>query len=661
MNLLTVRNLSKSFGGHEIFSGVTFNVDEGDRVALVGPNGRGKTTLMRILAGELSADGGVVQWRRGIRVTYLPQELMDVGHTTPMQLVMSGVAEVRKLEDELSHLEHMNPDSPEEMERQAHRIAEIHEQLAQIQDEFSAARARSILSGLGFGSEDMSRPLSEMSGGWRMRAVLASQLFLAPDIMLLDEPTNHLDIPSLNWLDSWLTDFRGAFIVISHDRDFLDRHVRRVFALESEGFRTYRGNYSQSRKMRAEEVEILENRRRNMEQERRQLERFVERFRAKATKARQVKSVIKRLERMDDVDLLKSSGSISFSFPEVQRSGDRVVEIRDLSMSFGERSVISGLCATVMRGERIGIVGPNGCGKTTLLRILAGRLTPSSGTVRMGANVSVRYYAQHQIDDLDPRSTILEEVRRLAPSMPESRLRGILGAFLFSGDDTEKAIGVLSGGEKSRVALAKLLVDPGNLLLLDEPTNHLDLDSSEALAHSLSTFGGTIIFVSHNRAFLRKLATRIWDLSGGTLYEYPGTWDEYEYHVARQSTVQDIRKEQDSGGGERSRVSKQELRRRNAQIKELERSFFGEHRRRIDALEKEIASLEEELEALKKQTWDPEFYRRPDVKEHMLAMSDMERRIEGLYDELAMEEDAMEEKRGRYEKALAELKASWDG
>jgi len=369
--------------------------------------------------------------------------------------------------------------------------------------------------------------VAELSGGWRMRAVLASLLFQKPDLLLLDEPTNHLDVPSVAWLGSFLERWRGAFLLICHDREFLNEQVGRIVAFEPEGVRQYAGNYEAYVAARAEELTILERRAANIARERESAERFIRRFRAQASKARAVQSRVKMLERIEDVELPTDEKLLSFRFPACARSGQDVFTLTGVGHSYGSQRVFAGADLVARRGERIAIVGANGNGKTTLLKILAGLLEPTEGTVRIGHNVTVGYYAQHVTDRLHLRSSIFDEVWRDSAVEDLTQVRTALGTMMFSGDDVEKVVGILSGGEKARVSLAKLLVNPGNVILMDEPTNHLDLESSEALASALATFGGTLLFVSHNRSFVHKLATRIWNLENGRVEEYPGTFDEY--------------------------------------------------------------------------------------------------------------------------------------
>jgi ATP-binding cassette subfamily F protein 3 len=366
-----------------------------------------------------------------------------------------------------------------------------------------------------------------------MRAVLSSLLFQQPDLLLLDEPTNHLDMPSVAWFSGFLKRYERAFVLISHDREFLNEQITTVVSYEPEGVRSYTGNYNAYKRQRDEERVLLENRARNLEREREHLEKFVDRFRSKATKAAQVQSRVKKLEKMESVETYQKRGVMRFSFAPTARTVNEVIKVDNLKKAYGDHVVFPGVNLTVKRGEKIGIIGVNGAGKTTLLRMLAGELPHDGGTIKIGGDLKAGYYAQHHADTLDLGSTIYEVVQRANPDAPPARVRAILGAFMFSGDDVDKPVKVLSGGEKARVALARLIVNPGPLMLMDEPTNHLDLDSADSLCDSLRTYDGTLVFVSHNRSLVRNLATTIWNVENQRVDVYPGSLDEYMYAMAQ--------------------------------------------------------------------------------------------------------------------------------
>ena len=542
MSLVVMDSVSLHLGGKRIVEGLGLRVADDDHIGLIGPNGSGKTTLLRMIARQLEPDGGSIRVRRGARVGYLPQDVHLEGGQTLLDFVRSSVPGRADLEAELQETESAlnalagNPDAPDyedQMMDLAGRVGELHESLADFETLFSDHEAKRIMAGLGFKDADHDRDLGELSGGWKMRAVLASLLFQRPELLLMDEPTNHLDMPSVAWLSDFLQKWRRAFILISHDREFLNEQIKRIVSFEPEGVRQYPGDYEQYRRQRAEELVLLENRAKNIQREREQVERFVKRFRAKATKAKQVQSRVKKLEKMEEEERelnlqeIRSSRVMSFKFPPSERTGKIVLEIEGLAKSYGEHQVLRGVKARVMPGDRVALLGVNGAGKTTLLRVLAGEIEATAGSYRFGHNTKVGYYAQHHAEVLDKTQSVYDAVRGSAEDASHKEIRTALGAMLFGDLEIEKLVGVLSGGERARVALARLLVDPGNVLLMDEPTNHLDLESSERLAEALTSYDGTLIFVSHNRAFIRRLATKIWFVEDGKVWVYPGTLDDY--------------------------------------------------------------------------------------------------------------------------------------
>ncbi len=531
MSLLVADKLNLFFADRAVLSDASFRIGSDDRIGLIGPNGTGKSTLLKILAGKQGFDGGTLTRTKNLRIGYLTQDILEVGSGALLESVLRSVPGRAALDDELAGLENdlTATDDPDVQTEIAHRLADLHHAILDFDTIFSKAEAERILAGLSFRPADFERQVEEFSGGWRMRAALASLLFQKPDLLLLDEPTNHLDLPSVAWLADFLRSASHALVLVCHDREFLDRQVDRVLSFEPEGLRAYRGNYAAYKVQREEEETILEARALNQERERKRLERFIDKNRARTNTAKLVQSRVKKLDRMEEekIELRGSHSRMRVRFPPTPQTGRAVVKTEALCKSFGALKLYENVNLLVPRGERVVLAGVNGVGKTTLLRILAGEIPPDSGTVTFGANVKVSYYAQHLSSALARNRDILSEVQTAAPSMSPAQVRGILGAFLFRGDDVDKSIGVLSGGEKARVALAKILVAPGNLLLLDEPTNHLDTESSEILAESLSEYDGTIVFVSHNLSFARKLATQVWYLENGVLEVYPGSLEEF--------------------------------------------------------------------------------------------------------------------------------------
>jgi len=530
--VIALETVSKAYGGQSLLRELSWRIGRGERVGLVGPNGAGKTTVCRILAGVEEPDAGRVHLDSGITVGYLPQEVGASGDVegrkdlTVLAEALSGFDRVWRLEAELEKL--------------AARMAGVDADPAltdaygEIQHRFEAlggyrleSQARVILDGLGFKSADLHRPLTEFSGGWRMRAALARLLLLRPDLLLLDEPTNHLDLESLRWLEDFLSAYEGSVVLVSHDRYFLNRMVTAIAELSGGTVSVYAGDYDHFLIERGARQALLEARQRNQAKRVGEIERFIERFRYKATKARQVQSRIKMLEKVERIEVGPAARRIHFAFPQPPRTGRVVARLGGAHKSYGDHVVYAGVDFAVERGERVALVGVNGAGKSTLLKMLAGVLPFERGERTLGAHVEVHYYAQHQLDALDPTKTVLAELEQADPDSPVGRLRTILGCFLFSADAVDKRISVLSGGEKARVALARMLVRPAALLCMDEPTNHLDLVSKEVLEDALHAFTGTMVFISHDRYFINRIATRVVEVERGRLTSYLGNYDDY--------------------------------------------------------------------------------------------------------------------------------------
>jgi ATP-binding cassette subfamily F protein 3 len=446
-----------------------------------------------------------------------------------------------------------------------------------------------------------------------MRAALAGILYQNPDLLLLDEPTNHLDLPSVRWLEEFLQNYRGAMILICHDKDFLNRQIKRIVSFEPEGLRSYGGNYDFYLKAREEEKKGLEAKARNQEQRIKEAKKFVNRFRAKASKARQAQSKIKLMNKMAIISTHKTQKTVRFSFPEVSRSGQDVIALKGISKGFDRKDLYKDIDMGVFRGERVAIIGPNGSGKTTLLRMVAGEIKPDKGRITLGSRVGMSYYAQHHSEMLDPNKTILEEVYQAVPHETVSFVRGVCGAFLFSGEDVDKTIGVLSGGEKARVSLAKILVKPGNLLVMDEPTNHLDIISSEILIDALADFNGTLFFISHNQSFVNRLATKIWDIKDNNIFEYPGRLYEYFAHLLREEqesiTPDQKEKEREENPSSERIFNRKNLRKEKAERRRLISDTLKPVREKLHDLEAKIDGLEERKKVLEESLVDPEIFK----------------------------------------------------
>ncbi len=590
MSLLALDDITLHLGQRTLFEQLTLAVERGDRLGLVGPNGSGKSTLLRVVVNQIAPDSGRIVFSKGARLGYLPQELSELGEGTLLEQVIAAAPGRIDVEARLTEIEEALMVSTEESEQLdlAEELADLHRRLVDLDLDYAPHKAQTILAGLGFKTTDFDRPVSEFSGGWRMRAALAGLLFQKPDVLLLDEPTNHLDMPSVAWLNKFLATYSEAFVLICHDREFLNRHVNRIASFEVEGLRTYKGNYDAYVEQRRLELELLENKVKKDDAKKRELEAFVTRFKAKASKARQAQSKAKQIERMqeDMVDIPRPRQTISIRFPPTERTGDNVLRLSDLGFSYGNHRVFSGANLLVRRGDKVAIVGVNGAGKTTLLKIIAGELTNYEGKIEPGSRVKMSYFAQHHAEVLDRSNTVLEEVGHAAPKKGQTELRGLLGAFLFSGDDVEKPIGVLSGGERARVALAKLLVDPGNLLLLDEPTNHLDTESAQRLTDSLEGYDGTLIFVSHSLDFAKRLSTRVWDVHDGKVETYPGSLADY---IEQYSAVDEAPK---------ASVAPKAPVKAQVQSREQNKKEQAEQRKQRAGLEKAVLELEGEIARL---------------------------------------------------------------
>jgi ATP-binding cassette subfamily F protein 3 len=600
--LVQLDGVSKGYGARVLFRDVTWRAVAGERVGLVGPNGAGKTTLCRILAGVEEPDAGSVIRPRDVSVGYLPQEVASGAAGTVLEEALGGFEAVWQLERELMDLGAALAEHP--TDALTARYGEVQHRFEALGGYRLEAEARAVLTGLGFAPEELGRPLAEFSGGWRMRAALARLLLLRPALLLLDEPTNHLDMESLAWLEGFLAGYEGAVVVVSHDRYFLNRMVTSIAELGPEGLSVYQGDYDTYLVERAARRELREARARQQARRVAEIERFIERFRYKASKARQVQSRVKMLERMERIDVDAEARTVRFAFPEPPRTGRRVAVLRGVHKAYGARVVYAGVDLEVERGERVALVGVNGAGKSTLLKIVAGVLPFERGERVLGTGVAAHYYAQHQLDALDPTRTVLEELAAAAPDAGQTRLRTVLGSFLFSGDDVDKTVAVLSGGEKARLALARMLVRPAALLCLDEPTNHLDLASREVLETALAAFPGTIVFISHDRYFINRIATRVVEVADGALTSYVGDYDEYLAATARVASPATpapapARGERPSGG--RLATAPPPAQRRP-------RGGARQARERVEELEREIAAREERLRELDGALADPALY-----------------------------------------------------
>jgi ATP-binding cassette subfamily F protein 3 len=542
--MISLSNITKLQGQRVLYENGGFFVRPGDRIGLVGPNGAGKTTIFRLMVGEDHPDAGQIAIDPGVVVGYFSQDVGEMSGRSTLGEVEAGAGRVSELAEIIRRSEERLAESGEKplSDDEMDKLMQVY---GDAQQEFQArggydleARAKEVLTGLGIGPQDHGTPVERFSGGWKMRIALAKILVLNPDVLLMDEPTNHLDIESIIWLESWLQTFKGAIVMTSHDREFMNRSVNRIVEIADKKITSYSGNYDfylRERETRREQAVAAFKRQQDMLQKE---EEFIARFAARASHAAQVQSRVKKLDKIERLELPTESRTIHFEFAKPPRSGNDVVKLQEVEKVFtrddgSNKVVFSGVSGMVRRLDRVAVTGVNGAGKSTLLKTIVGQTEPTSGTVTIGASVHIGYFSQNALDLLDPKKTIFEEVMGRLANASVGMVRNLLGAFLFSGDDVEKKIGVLSGGEKSRVLLATILASPLNLLVLDEPTNHLDIESREVLLNAIKDFDGTILVVSHDRHFLRQIVNRVFEIRDGHLRIYEGHYDDYQSAIGK--------------------------------------------------------------------------------------------------------------------------------
>ncbi len=645
--MIDVADLLLQFDGKPIFKDVNFLINKGDRIGLIGKNGAGKTTLLRILTGLQPYDEGSINHPKNFKIGYLPQELEVTSTETIFQETRKALVEVTELEKELEQLE---KEVQERTDYQSDNYQQLIQRLYDQQEAFrlkggydADGQVERILKGLGFLPSDFSRPLQELSGGWKMRVELAKLLLKNPDLLLLDEPTNHLDIESITWLESFLKDLTGALVLVSHDRTFLDNITNRTFELVKGRVDDYKANFSKFLELREESREQQRAAKEQQDEEIARMERNIERFRGKPNKASFAKSLMKKLEKIERVEVDQDDhSSINITFPKSRREGQVVVAGTDVSKNFDENQVIEGLNFEIVRGDRVAFVGKNGMGKSTLSRIISGNMD-YDGTLNFGHNLDLGFFDQHEHKNLQQELTILEEMESAASNEMRPKVRGILGAFLFSGNDVFKKVKVLSGGEKARLALAKMLLEPINFLILDEPTNHLDMVSKEVLKNALLQFKGTMIIVSHDRHFMQGLTNKVFEFNEYGIQIYPGDINTYLHNrqlkdfrqLEQEKTTTDqpaqqeqaISKQQQKAQFEEKKNLEKVIRKQENHVKKLERS--------IESIEKELTTMEDQLQnpsQYKIDVNDPSFYKSYNGKKEELANAekDWEKAVEAL-------------------------------
>ncbi|MBR3317617.1 MAG: ABC-F family ATP-binding cassette domain-containing protein [Atopobiaceae bacterium] len=619
--------ISKSFGGNVLYTGATMQLNAGERWALVGPNGAGKTTLLRIIMGLESPDEGTVTFAKDTSLGYLEQETQLGEGKTALQEVIDSAVEIRELEHSIAEMEEKiaNAEEGTELERLLERYGRDQDRFERLGGYELNARARAILAGLGFPVADFNKQAADFSGGWQMRIALSKLLLRHPDLLLLDEPTNHLDLESVQWLEQFLSSYDGAVLIVSHDRTFMDACVSHVASLENKRLYTYTGTYSNYLKQREDNLEQLRAKRAAQERDIAHMEVFIEKFRYKPTKAKQVQDRVKRVEkiRSELVVLPQAHQTMHFTFPKPPRTGDMVVDVANVAKSFGSNHVYDGVDLTFYRGDHIALVGPNGAGKSTLLKLIAGVLKADRGRVEYGKSVTSAYYAQHQLEALNPANTVIGEMDSVAAGWTSSEERRLLGAFLFHGDDVLKRVSVLSGGERARLALAKMLVAPDPLLLLDEPTNHLDIDSVDVLERALKDFAGTIVLISHDEHLVRAISNKIVDVRDGNATVYAG---DYEYYLYKRAELEG-RGLEDEGKGVASasamgsaqptsatakpqgrNVKTREQRRAEAEARNIKNRALRSTKRRLQEVEAALAPAQARYEELMELMASEELY-----------------------------------------------------
>ncbi len=611
--MITLSHIQKQFGSKVLFKDCSLQIGVRDRVGLIGPNGSGKTTLFRMILGEESLDEGDLLIAKGVKIGYLPQEVISFKGNTVLEEVLKSLTNITSLQDKMTILEEelSSVEDPKNQERLAREYGKLQERYTLLGGYGLEAEAKRILQGLGFKERDFDRLTDELSGGWLMRIALAKILLQSPDLLLLDEPTNHLDLVSLVWLEEFLTNYPGAMVIVSHDRVFLNHLIDWIAEIEAQRINLYHGDYDHYLEEKEARGQVLEATYKTQQRKIEQTERFIERFRAKNTKSSQVQSRIKMLEKIERIELPEKKKEIRFRFPAPKRSGHKVVEVQKLHKSYGDIVVYQGIDLSLYRGDKVALVGPNGAGKSTLLKILAGALDFEEGHVILGKEVTRAYFAQHQFDLLQPENTVFEELLSIATDESQTELRTLLGTFLFSGEEIEKKVSVLSGGEKSRLVLAKMLLKPANFLLFDEPTSHLDISSRNVLEMALKQFQGTICLVTHDRHLINQIANKVIEIDCGIPHIFLGNYDDYLYKKSQiqseEGQKSEVPKRQEPVKKRASYETKEERRKKAQEIDQFRRQLSGLEKR-FQEVEKFLQEATQKLDRLNQRLSDPNLY-----------------------------------------------------
>ncbi|HED08834.1 MAG TPA: ABC transporter ATP-binding protein [Ignavibacteria bacterium] len=609
--MIDILQISLQFGAKYLYRDVSFKINSGDKIALVGANGTGKTSLLRLITGQLSPESGKIQKAKSATIGYLPQENIVHKGKSLIDEVSSALTDItflRDKEDEISDALNKKGISDEERDDLINQLGEVHHRLEDLDSFSSEAKVKKIIMGLGFKEKEFEKPTVQFSGGWQMRIALAKILISQNDILLLDEPTNHLDLDSLKWLTKFLKSYKGAILTVSHDKSFINEITNKTLELFAGKFYLFNGTYNAYLNYKTERDQLNINLAEQQVKKIKETEKFIERFRYKSSKAKQVQSRIKQLEKIEKIELPETEKSISIKFPEVQKSGKTVAELKSISKSFDDLLVFKNIDLQINRGDKIAFVGPNGAGKTTLSKIIAGKLAPTSGINEKGYNVFTSYYSQDVADEMNKDMTIIETLENMGSELTQNQLRTLLGSFLFGGDDIYKKISVLSGGEKSRVALAKILLTKSNFIILDEPTNHLDISSSQLLQSALINFSGSLVIVSHDVDFLRPIANKVLDIRDERANLYEGDIDYYiwkkEEELNNKNSFEKRFKKNKPGNTQ----SKKELKRIEAENRRLRFQATKDLTSEIKNLENRISELETKETGLEKKLLDSNLY-----------------------------------------------------